>query len=325
MIIIKSYDGKEDRIEDLSKESCIKKIYDLGRFEYDKVDFIKKTITIRITTENRENKYGEYDYIISNYLKQSCELFSMHKREKTTVNFFGFRETPLYFLDEIHFVGMAFIECIKSVKREEMLECFNKSKNINDSKKESEMIVSDYRRISDFETQPSVKLPIIGKNKRNDTWWFEDQDEMKQEFEVKPTMVELMGCFVKKEHSIYICKENIKSMSELLERRDDWYKRNLNIFIELIVLHEMGHSVFQYVGIEYFEPIMNETRANYFSSFTTHGLYDDKIDYLTKFQPFVYHFPYLSFAYMISKLKFGGKYTKLLEDYYRMVGVLYEK
>ena len=140
-----------------------------------------------------------------------------------------------------------------------------------------------------------------------DDWWIRkdinNKNDPFQITEAKPTIVELLGCFVKEEHAIYICDKNIKKTTKMISK-DKWFENEIKTFTKLVVLHEIGHSVFQYIGFDNKQPIINETRANYFSSLMTYGEFDYYINEFTSYQPFEYHFPFLSLHYMIYERRY---------------------
>jgi len=314
--------GKKRHKINLLDKSWISKIYDLGRFkyEYDDINFEKKEITIHIESEKRDNEYGDFQKIIEKYLFQTCELFSMHKRERQSINI-NEKRVPLWFLDEIHFIGITFVENVKSMSKKEMPTILEKI----DLQLDETNIKEEYDNMKRIDSS----IPFISIDDNgfvNDTWWMKENTFPSQTFKSKKTFIELMGLFVRKEHTIYICEENIKRTMKGLVSFDSWFSsKNEKKFIELILLHEIGHSVFQYIGFSpSVESIKNETRANYFSSLVTHGNFDDKIYLLTIFQPFIYRFPYLSFQFMNNRYFLKTEYSQLLKDYFKMVGVLYE-
>ena len=137
-----------------------------------------------------------------------------------------------------------------------------------------------------------------------------------------------MGCFIRNWRAIYLCPENIEKAYNNLKGS---LKVKYDSFVELVLLHEFGHSVFQLVGKNPREPILNETRANYFASHMTDGLYDKDIYAITRFQSLTYQFPYLSMPFMMTKtmtsywarFHSGVHYDDVLSAYYKKVGILY--
>ncbi len=321
--MIEVYKGKDlfEKIKNISMRKYMKYIDNFASFEYTSKDinFEKEIITIHLEDTINKRKYGRYKTIIRNCIQQVCESFGMHKRENAKMNFDD-KSISLSFIDEIHFIGILYIENIKSVSKTKMYE---HSESIKSQSEED--IIKEYKIMKEINSLIPF-IPIEDNNINVNTWWMRTENNFpSQSFDSKKSYIELMGLFVKKEHLICICNENLKKTFNGLKSFDSWFSSdNEKKFIELIVLHEIGHSVFQYVG---FYPsvdlIKNETRANYFSSLITHGNYDDKIYLLTIFQPFIYKFPYLSFQFMNNKYFSKTEYSKLLKDYYRMVGVLY--
>ncbi len=308
MIIVKKLDGNIIKIKDLSDKSCINLFKSLNRFEY-VVDFTSEKIYVEEKKEKRKDEYDCCKSLIVECLNKTCEDYCIHKKN----------DESRMFYDEIHFVGIIYIDCIKKLSKEDMykanLEIKSNLYDDGDTKK-------DYRMI--IERNSNSQVPFI-KVSDDETWWINDDGFLpRQSIEETPSFIELMGCFSREERAIYLCDENINTTLKGLESYDGWFKYYKKHFKKLIVLHEIGHSIFQFTKKKPKEPILDETRANYFASYHTNGRYDDKIYLLTCFQPFIYKFPFLSFDYMIKKTKTIGYYKLLKRDYYRKVDELYE-
>ena len=315
MILIKKGRIKPKKIYTLDI-SLVNKLLKKNKFTYE-VNLEDEIIEIEFTDEVRNNDYGDYCSIFYGTLNQIIGQHSLHKFEKSKIKFRK-NSISLSFLDEIHFVGTLFIDRINSISKERM---YGISSNMNNRLLSDETIKKEYDDTRSLESE----IPLINKQDNiDDDWWMNPNDDgATQTFKAKKTFIELLGLFIKEEHTVYICENNINRTITELSSHDPWYSANKEVFTELIVLHEIGHSVFQYIGF-YSEPIKNETRAYYYSSFITNGLYDDKIYYLTTFQPYIYRFPYLSFGYMHNLYFERSEYRIELDDYFRMVGVLYE-
>ena len=315
MILIKKGRIKPKKIYTLDI-SLVNKFLKKNKFTY-RVNLEEEIIEIEFSDDIRCNDYGDYCSIFYGSLNQIIGHHSLHMYEKTKIKFKK-NNISLSFLDEIHFVGTLFIDRINSISKERMYAI---SLNTNNRIISDEIIKKEYDDTRRLESNN----PLINKQDNiDDDWWMNpNSDGATQTFKARKTFIELLGLFVKEEHAIYICENNISRTITELSSHDPWFSENINIFTELVVLHEIGHSVFQYNGFST-EPIKNETRANYYSSFITNGLYDDKIYHLTTFQPFIYRFPYLSFGYMHNLHFERSEYRIELDDYFRMVGVLYE-
>lgn len=235
-------------------------------------------------------------------------------------------EIPVYFIYFVHLIGIYYIEKIENMSNEEI----KKFKiNAYDEKTRKSEIVSEYIKL----TTDEGNFKFMNRDKKIDQWCFKNDHigeySVVQKVNMEPTYIELLGCFVKEEHAVYICEDNIKKTAEKLRIHDNWFDglntdigSNYDIFRSLVILHEIGHSIFQYTPRKL---ILDETRANYFSSWFTKGKYDYHIDCLTKFQPFIYKFPLLSAQYEnIKKSRKNSNYDEELKLYNKKVDKLYE-
>ena len=238
----------------------------------------------------------------------------------------------------IHFVGLWDIRYIKYVDKLTMIR----------KQKEIDEFLQEEKNEYDFFDTDRIKEEYNEKYKdkesdKKDAWWIDYNDYKnarqiyeknglpKQIIEInEPSALELMGCYAKNEKTIYICEENIEKTMDLLEVYDEWFGKDetgeykhFKEFKDLVILHEIGHSIFQY-NSDPFSSITNERQANYFSSLMTDGKYDAHIKCLTLFQPFIYRFPLLSLQYTIYLENDEYNYDQLSDNYYQKVGELYE-
>lgn len=319
MIIIKDSPTTKIEITNLDLHA-VNLIKSFGRYNYE-VDFANRRIIITPEGSAIKQYYEGYGDILNNCIDRIIASYQRHKTYDLCYDDSSINERA--FVDEIHLVGVLYIDTIKLVDEYTMKEYVAGNKQ----KITDENIINDYMRIE----RSNGRLPKIDRQeieKSHPDWWVNDNNDVpRQKFPSTLSAVESMGVFIKKDHKICICLKNIEKCSKRLQKCEEC-DCDSSLLESLVVLHEIGHSVFQFVGQEpTIEPILNETRANYFSSLMTDGYFDDTIYALTKYQPFMYKFPYLSFQFEIYKSKstLGDKYSILLDDYKDEVGELYGK
>jgi len=301
--------GKRIKI-DLSNPNVLSDFIKIGEFDYI-VDFDDQKIEISPTGNPFVRHFENYGDVIDDCLSRIAYSYTKHLKDDTEI-LNGIRKKTIKasFLDEIKYVGVMYIKKIKVRNSENMLGTFLESKNLNVTNND---IRKDYLDLKEFKNSNPF---TITDDKEIDNWWTKlDDYSTFQTTNIMPTFIELLGSFNKKEHTIYICDDNINKTAEKMNllKNEIWFSNNdCKSFKKMVVLHEIGHSVFQYIGHNPFEPIGNETRANFFASLMSFGEFDQYIKILSTYQPFIYKFPFLSFAYMINE-----RITKkgLIKDY----------
>lgn len=339
MIVFKNENINYEKLDEKLK----KKILSCGPFSYS-VDYSKETIEINIIDKSKRyrKRYSIFNDYINLLFSRIISSFAAHKDNCEEI--YGKNNSnklPLYFLDEIHFVGLAYVQSITIVSAKEMKRAYVNERSFKGSLYyEEEQIKNEiensyfgafkenpFNPFRDVEIDES-DLPrpvLIGKEEP--IYPVTPINTAKH-----PTCIQLLGLFVRDKRRILICRELIEKTFKNLSKLDPWFKdeSNLEKFIRLILLHEIGHSVFQYVTFKnrymLLFPCLNETRANYFASLMDEENLSEKIYLLTKFQPMIYRYPLLEFSFELFKI--GRMIYSFAEykKYYKEIvgGLIYE-
>ena len=278
------------------------------------VNLVDEVIDVKCDYDTgRKKDYGKYNSIVSKIQQYVLRNYYKHSREEERLIRHMTDKTSLSFLDEIQYVGLLYVDTIETKTSLEMPKQVVTNYNDQD-------IRDDYERMRRIFSESS--LSPMNRDERN-LHWNEYDPDLSQKLPYL-SYLQLLGLFIRPEHKILICEENIERLLKEMKQ----YRKDIDISldkaIELILLHEFGHSVFQYVGNSPIEPIMNETRANYFASTIMDGRHDPFIKELTSIQPFIYRFPILSILYMVvSSYRGNNDYQDTIREYNDMVGALY--